>query len=90
MVAAECGHSCFRPAVDQRILHLIRDDPDTVIGDDTQALGVEVRQREMMNLTLALQIGEMFERVEVALVAIVPPPARLLASSSGPDMEPIL
>ena len=34
---------------------------------------VEVRQREMMNLTLALQIGEMFERVEVALVAIVPP-----------------
>ena len=44
-----------------------------MIGNDAQALGIEVRQPEMTNFALALQIGEMFERVEIAPVAVVPP-----------------
>src|SRR5207248_11196815 len=43
------------------------------IRDDAQTLGVEIRQREATNFALALQIGEVPERVEVAPVAVIPP-----------------
>ncbi len=70
---AEFGHPRRRPPVDQRILHLVRDDADAAIGDDGQPLGVEIGQREMADLAFVTQIGEVFQRVEIAAVAIVPP-----------------
>src|SRR5712675_2144019 len=73
MIAAERGHAAFGPAIDQRVLHLIRDNGNTVIGDDTQTLGVEIGQREVTDFALALEVGEMSERVEIAPVTVIPP-----------------
>jgi len=69
VIAAEPSHPGLGPAIDERVLHLVRDDADTVIGDDLQTLGVEVGEREVTDLAFVLQVGEVFERVEVALVA---------------------
>jgi hypothetical protein len=73
VIPAKRRHRGFGPAIDERVLHLVRHDADSVISDDAQTLGVEVSEREMMNLALALQVGEIFEGVEIARVSIVPP-----------------
>ena len=73
MLTAERRHPSLGPAIDERILHLVRDDRDAVIGDDAEALGVEIGQRQVADLAFAPQVGEMIERLEIALVAVVPP-----------------
>ena len=73
MIRAESGHSNLGAAVDERVLHLVRYNPNAVIRDNAQTLGVEVGEREMANFALALQVGEMFERFEIARIVIVPP-----------------
>ena len=44
-----------------------------MIGDDTQVLGVEIGKGEVQNFVFLLEIGEMLERIEVGVVAVVPP-----------------
>ena len=39
---AKSRHPRRRAAVDQRILHLVRDDANAVLGDDAQTFGVEI------------------------------------------------
>ena len=73
VIVTERRHPRFGPAIDQRVLHLVRDDGDAVIGDHAQPLGVEIGQGEVANLAFVTQIGEMLERVEIARVAVVPP-----------------
>ena len=73
MLAAKGCHPRLGPAIDQRILHLVGNNRDAVAGDDAQPLGIEIGQREMPDLSLALQIGEMPQRIEVALIRIIPP-----------------
>ncbi len=63
VITAERRHVDLGPAIDEGVLHLVRDDADPVIGDHTQALGVEIGQREMANFAFLLQGGEMLERV---------------------------
>jgi len=38
-----------------------------------QTLGIEVGQREVTDFALALEVGEMSERVEIAPVTVIPP-----------------
>ncbi len=73
VIMTERRHPRFGPTIDQRVLHLVRDDADAVICDDAQPLGVEIGQGEVANLAFVTQIGEMLERVEVAFVAVIPP-----------------
>lgn len=73
MLGAERGHPDLGPAVDKGVLNLIRDHPEAMIADDPQPLGVEIGQPEMADLARLLQIGEMVERVEIALIGIIPP-----------------
>ena len=44
-----------------------------MVGDDTEALGVEISERKMTDLAFLLEVGEMFERFQVAVVFVVPP-----------------
>ena len=44
-----------------------------MLGDGAEPLGVEVGQRQVTDLALALQVGEVAQRIEIALVAIIPP-----------------
>jgi len=55
VILAERGHADIGPAIDQRVLHLVRDNGNPVIGDDTQTLGVEIGQREVTDFALALE-----------------------------------
>lgn len=73
MIVAEGRHLDFRPSIHDGILHLIRDDADAILNDDAQTLGVEVGESEMANPALMLKNSEVLERVEIAIVGIVPP-----------------
>src|ERR1700747_3304466 len=44
-----------------------------MLGYDTEALGIEVGKRQMMDLAFVLQVGEMAESVKVAPVGVIPP-----------------
>ena len=73
MIAAECGHPDFGPAIDERVLHLVRDDADPVVNYGVEARGVEIGERKMTDLAFLLEVGERFERFQVAVVFVVPP-----------------
>ncbi len=47
MFAAPARHPRLRSAIHQRVLHLVRDDADAVLGDDGEPSGVEIGQAEM-------------------------------------------
>ena len=42
------------PPVDQRVLHLVGNDADAVVGDDAQSFGIEIGQREVADLAFVL------------------------------------
>jgi hypothetical protein len=73
MIRAESGHPNLRAAVDERVLHLVWDDADPVVGDGAQVLGVEIGERKMTDLAFLLEVGEMLKRVKLAIVFVVPP-----------------
>jgi hypothetical protein len=43
-----------------------------MIGYHAKTLGIEIGQREMTDFAFVLQVREMFERVEVILVVVIP------------------
>ena len=63
MIRAEFGHPNLGAAIDERVLHLVGDDADPVVGDGAEALGVEIGERKMTDLAFLLEVGEMFERI---------------------------
>src|SRR5438477_12978278 len=73
VLLTECRHLRIRPAIDERILHLVRHDLDTGIDNDAEMLGIEIGQREVANFAFIAQVREMLQRVEIAPVAIIPP-----------------
>ena len=73
MIGAERSHPSLGAAIDDRVLDLVRDDADAVIGDDSEPLGVEIGQCQVADLAVALQVAQVLEGVEIARVAVVPP-----------------
>ena len=57
--AAEIAHRHLRTAVDERVLHLVRDDRDSSIENRLQMRGVEVGEREVTDLAGLAKVGEM-------------------------------
>src|ERR1700719_1321800 len=72
VVAAERSHPDLGPAIDERILDLVRDDAN-MAGYHVQALGIEIGQPEVTDFAFVLEVCEMLERVEIARVLIIPP-----------------
>jgi hypothetical protein len=44
-----------------------------MIGYHAQTVGIEIGQRKVTDFACLLQVCEMFERIEVVLVAVIPP-----------------
>src|SRR5262249_12506184 len=71
--AAERLHALGWSAVEERILHLVRDDANAVREDECQALCIEVGQSQVANFARFSQLHEIAERIQVACIGIVPP-----------------
>ena len=68
-----CGHPVGRPAVEHRILHLVRNHLDTGPDDFLQALLVEIRQAKIPDLSSAAQLVKPRGRVHVTWHVVAPP-----------------
>src|SRR5262249_23945103 len=70
---ALCGETRGRPAVDHRILHLVRSNRRTASDDFRQALPIEIRQADVAGFPGPPQPVEPPGRFDVARNAVVPP-----------------
>ena len=73
MRLAKRDHLDLWPAVNQGELDLIGNDGDVVLGNDSEMLSIKVGQGKMANLAFFFEIGEVFECIQIAFVAVVPP-----------------
>src|SRR2546421_678496 len=60
-------------AVDERILHLVRNDRDAAVDDRAQMGRIEVGESQVLDLASVDELGEEGEGVEIAGVVVVPP-----------------
>src|SRR5882724_12436633 len=73
MRLAELAHLYLGPAIDQRILHLVRHDADTMLNDDVQMLCIEVGESQMTDFALVAQLSQVTQRLQIVGIAVIPP-----------------